>query len=230
MERQLQSQVRGDRAPESRFVVTVNEFFADKIARIQVIKKRQPVYLPGDPADYVYLLKTGRVKVSSFAQSGKEITLAILRPGDLFGIVEAFDGTPREAHAEALEDVVVGAIPREDFVRRIKEQPDLAMEFTRLLVFQLRKLQTRVQDLVFRGATGRLAHLLLDLSGATGSGGRSVLRIDARLTHQEMANVVGCARETVSTIMGQFREQGLIRINGQSITILNVDAVSRMVA
>lgn len=230
MERQLQSHVRGDRAPESRFVVTMNEWFAGNIARIQVIKKRQPVYLLGDPADYVYLLKTGRVKLASFAQSGKEVTLAILRPGDLFGMVEAFDGTPREAQAEALDEVVVGAIPREDFVRRIKEQPDLAMEFTRLLVFHLRKFQIRVQDLVFRGATGRLARLLLDLSGATCSGVRSGLRIEARLTHQEMANVVGCARETVSLILGQFRDRGLIRMHAGSITILNPDAVSQMVA
>jgi CRP-like cAMP-binding protein len=104
------------------------------------------------------------------------------------------------------------------------------MEFTRLLVFQLRKLQIRVQDLVFRGAAARLAHLLLDLGGATGSGGRSSIRIDAKLTHQEMANVVGCARETVSTILGQLRDQGLIKIDGRSIIVLNQCSLSRLVA
>jgi CRP/FNR family transcriptional regulator, cyclic AMP receptor protein len=229
MDTLLERHVRENEAAESRFidVSIMNEWFADDIARTHAIKKRQLLYLLGDPADYVYILKAGTVKTSTCDETGKEVTLAILKPGDFFGVVEAFDGTPHTAYAEALEDSMVAVIHQNDFVRRIREHPGLAFVFTRFLLRHFRTLESRVRDLVLRDAPSRLAHLLLDLGETTRFPCRNRLRVDIKLTHQEMANVVGCARETVSTILGHFREQGVIRTHGRSITILNREAVSR---
>jgi len=200
----------------------------DRITRMQEIKKKQPIYLPGDPANTVYLLKKGRVKIASSASSGKEVTFEILEAGEIFGELEVLEGSPRETLAEALDDALICAIRREDFDRYLREHPNLSVKLTKLIGLRLRKIQTRVEDLVFRDAPARVAHLLLELSKTEGAPDGSGIRLQAKLTHQEMANLIGCSRETVSTILGQFREQGLIRIDGRSIILLNLYRLSRL--
>ncbi len=202
----------------------------DRITRMQEIKRKQPIYLPGDPANTVYLLKKGRVKIVGSAPSGKEVTFEILEAGEIFGELEVLEESPRETQAEALDDALICAIRREDFDRYLHEHPNLSVRLTKLIGLRLRKIQTRVEDLVFRDAPARLAHLLLELSKTDGAPEGAGLRLHARLTHQEMANLIGCSRETVSTILGQFRDRGLIKIDGRSIIVLNPYGLSRLVS
>lgn len=202
----------------------------NRITRMQEIKKKQPIYLPGDPANTVYLLKKGRVKIASSSSSGKEVTFEILEAGEIFGLLETLDDSPRETLAEALDDALICAIRREDFDRYLREHPDMTVKLTKLIGLRLRKIQNRVEDLVFRDVPARLAHLLLELSKTDGSSDGPGIRLQAKLTHQEMANLIGCSRETVSTILGQFRDQRLIRIDGRSIIIMNPNGLSRLVS
>jgi CRP-like cAMP-binding protein len=196
---------------------------------MQEVKKRQPVYLAGDPATTVYLLKAGRVKISRTAPAGREITFDILDPGEIFGELEVLGGTPRDAHAEALDDALICAIRREDFERFLQMHQDLTIKLTKLIGLRLRKIQSRVENLVFRDVPARLAHLLLDLSKTHGVPDGPAIRIRAKLTHQEMANLIGCSRETVSTTLGQFRDQGLIRVDNRFLTILDRSGLDRLV-
>jgi CRP-like cAMP-binding protein len=200
----------------------------DRITKMQAVPRRQPIYLPGDPANTVYLLKKGRVKIASSDPSGKEVTFEILEAGEIFGELEALEDSPRETLAEALDDALICAIRREDFDRYLSEHPNLSVKLTKLIGFRLRKIQSRVEDLVFRDAPARLAHFLLELSKTEGVPDGPGIRIQAKLTHQEMANLVGCARETVTTVLGHFREQGLIRIDGRAILLLNPHGLSRL--
>lgn len=227
-----QESVHPNDASECRFTGLLKECFSNGDARILTIKKRRlmHIYAPGDSPDHIYLLRSGRVKVFNCAENGKEVILAFHRPGDLFGAVEAFDGGSREAFAEAMEDSMVAAMHRKDFLCSLAEQPYLALEFSHLLVRHLRSVQSRVRDLVLRNVSSRLAHLIVNLSEPNGLPDRHRPHVDPAPTHQEMANIVGCARETVSLILGEFREQGLIRTQGRSITILNRAAVSQMIA
>lgn len=202
----------------------------ERMTRMQEVKKRQPIYLPGDPSHTVYLLKKGRVKISNTAASGKEVTFEILEPGEIFGELEGLEGAPRETQAEALDDALICAIRREDFEHFLREHQDLTVKLTKLIGLRLRKIQNRVEDLVFRDVPARLAHLLLELSKTEGVPEEAGIRIRAKLTHQEMANLIGCSRETVSTTLGQFRDEGLIRIDKRSLTLLNVDGLSRLVS
>jgi len=201
----------------------------DRITRMQEVKKRQPIYLPGDPANTVYLLKKGRVKISSTAPSGKEVTFDILEPGEIFGELEVLEGSPRETLAETLDDALICAIRREDFDRYLRQHPDMTLKLTKLIGLRLRKIHNRVEDLVFRAVPARLAHLLQKLSKTDGVPDGAGIRLWVKLTHQEMANLIGCSRETVSTTLGQFREQGLIRMDGRSITVVNPNGLSRLV-
>jgi CRP/FNR family cyclic AMP-dependent transcriptional regulator len=202
----------------------------ERITRMQAVKKRQPLYLPGDPSSNVYLLKQGRVKLASTAVSGKEVTFEILEPGEIFGELEVLEGLPRETAAEALDDTLICVIRREDFDKYLEAHPNITVRLTKLIGLRLRRIQSRVEDLVFRDVPARLAHLLLELRKTDGVPDGTSIRLRVKLTHQEIANLIGCSRETVSTTLGQFREQGLIRMEGRLIAILNPDHLTRLVS
>ncbi|NJL17184.1 MAG: Crp/Fnr family transcriptional regulator [Nitrospira sp.] len=200
----------------------------ERITRMQEVKKRQPLYLPGDPSSNVYLLKKGRVKLANTGASGKEVTFEILEPGDIFGELEVLEGLPRETTAEALDDAMICVIRREDFDRYLANHPTVTVRLTKLIGFRLRKIQSRVEDLVFRDVPARLAHLLLELSKTDGVTDKQGIRLKAKLTHQEMGNLIGCSRETVSTTLGRFRDEGLLQLDGRTIIILNLDALAHL--
>jgi CRP-like cAMP-binding protein len=202
----------------------------ERITHMQEVKKRQPLYLPGDPSSNVYLLKRGRIKIANTALSGKEVTFAILESGEIFGELEVLEDKPRETAAEALDDTLLCVIRREDFERYLRTHPDLSAKLTKLIGLRLRKIQSRVEDLVFRDVPARLAHVLLELSKTDGIAEGSGIRIRVKLTHREFANLIGCSRETVSVTLGQFRDQALIRMDGRTIIVLKPDVLSQMVA
>jgi CRP-like cAMP-binding protein len=200
----------------------------ERITRMQEVKKRHPFYLPGDPSSNVYLLKQGRVKLANTGTSGKEITFEILEPGEIFGEMEVLEGSPRETAAEALDDTLICVIRREDFDRYLSAHPNVTVKLTKLIGLRLRKIQSRVEDLVFRDVPARLAHLLLELRKTDGVPEGAGTRLRVKLTHQEMANLIGCSRETVSTTLGLFRDQGLIGMEGRAITLLKPDSLLRL--
>ena len=139
-----------------------------RITRMVSYRKNEPVYLPGDPSDTVFLLKKGRVKVSRVNEEGREATLAILEAGEIFGEVEAIDGVPRQSIVEAMESVLVCEVQREDFNRYLYHYPDVGGKVIKLIGGRLRQIETRIGDLVFKSAPARLAHLLIDLSDTMG--------------------------------------------------------------
>jgi CRP/FNR family cyclic AMP-dependent transcriptional regulator len=200
----------------------------EKITRMEEVKKRQPLYLTGDSSSNVYLLKKGRVKIANTAPSGKEVTFDILEAGEVFGEIEGLEDTPRSTSAETLDDALICVIPRKDFDQYLSMHPTVMFKLTKLIGLRLRKIQSRVEDLVFRDVPARLAHLLSELSKTDGVPDKQGIRLKAKLTHQEMANLIGCSRETVSTTMGQFRDDGLIQMDGRTITIVNEKGLSRL--
>lgn len=202
----------------------------EKITRMEEVKKRQPLYLPGDPSSNVYLLKKGRVKIANSAPSGKEVTFDILEPGEVFGELEVLEDAPRSTSAETLDDTLICVIPRKDFDQYLAMHPNVTVKLTKLIGLRLRKIQSRVEDLVFRDVPARLAHLLVELSKSDGVKEGNGIRLKAKLTHQEMANLIGCSRETVSSTLGQFRDDGLVRLDGRTITIVDEKGLSRVFA
>jgi CRP-like cAMP-binding protein len=200
----------------------------EKITRMEEVKKRQPLYLTGDPSSNVYLLKKGRVKIANTAPSGKEVTFDILEPGEVFGELDVLEDAPRSTSAEALDDALICVIPRKDFDQYLAMHPTVMFKLTKLIGLRLKKIQSRVEDLVFRDVPARLAHLLSELGKTDGVADKQGIRLNVKLTHQEMANLIGCSRETVSTTMGQFRDDGLIQMDGRTITILSEKGLSKL--
>lgn len=122
----------------------------EKITRMEEVKKRQPLYLTGDPSSNVYLLKKGRVKIASTAPSGKEVTFDILEAGEIFGELDVLEDVPRSTSAETLDDALICVIPRKDFKQYLAMHPNMSVKLTKLIGLRLKKIQSRVEDLVFR--------------------------------------------------------------------------------
>ncbi len=101
---------------------------ANQISVMTELKKRTPVYLPGDPADKIYLIKRGVVKISTLTDEGKEIVLAFLHPGDVFGELAVVDASPRDHFAEIYEDALICIFARNEFLQFMKRYPDLAFQ------------------------------------------------------------------------------------------------------
>ncbi len=132
---------------------------ANQISVMTELKKRTPVYLPGDPADKIYLIKRGVVKISTLTEEGKEIVLAFLHPGDVFGELAVVDVSPRDHFAEIHEDALICMFARNDFLEFMNRYPDLAFRVTKLLGLRVRRLSNRVEHLFFKSAHARLASI-----------------------------------------------------------------------
>lgn len=182
---------------------------------------------PDEPPEMVYVIKEGRVKVSRYSPDGREQILALLEPGDVFGEL-ALVGTPEPVSVEAFEDTLVCGLHRDDFLTLIRARPELMLQVMKVLAERLRVAEEEIADLVFRDVPGRLASLLLRLAEAYGRSQRGGLRLTLRLTHQDMASMIGATRETVTATFSRFREDGLIAFDRRHIIIRDPDGLHRL--
>jgi len=196
------------------------ENLSDHVVQDQ-IKKKQPVYLQGDPSENLYFLKEGRVKISRLDESGKEITLTLLEPGEIFGELGLFDDSPRETTAVALEDSLICMMRRGDFEKMIADRSDLSFKLSKLMGLRLRQIENRIEELMFRDVPSRLARLILRLVDQHPREMRRGLRINIKLSQQELANLIGATREMTSSVLNSFKKSGLIDIEQKYIYIVN---------
>ncbi|MFQ5809002.1 MAG: Crp/Fnr family transcriptional regulator [Armatimonadota bacterium] len=179
------------------------------------------IYSPEDEAGSIYLLEEGKVKLSKVANDGKEITIAVLQGGDVFGELSMSDGETYEVFAEVLEDARVCIISRDDFSALVREKPEIAMMLIRSMSERLRRAESQIEDLVFRSVPARVAHLMMKLADEHGRVSRDGITIDLRLTHQDIANMVGATRETVTNVLNDLRNDNIIEIEQKRVRIVD---------
>jgi len=198
-----------------------------RVTRMASFRKKTPIFFPGDPSHQVYLLKEGRVKISRISEEGREVTLAMLAPGEIFGELEVIGETPRDTLAEALDDCQICVVSKEIFLSMVSRKPDFSFRLTKLIGFRLRKIESRVEDLVFRDVPARLAHLLIDLSLEHGRETPEGIALQIKMTHQDIANLIGSIRETVSAVLGDFKREGWIAFEGRKMTLRRPDLIKK---
>lgn len=182
---------------------------------------KQIVFAQGDLGDAIYLLKTGHIRIYRITEDGKEITLAILGPGDVFGELALFDETQRETFAETLDNAHICASAVADFNRLMSHRPQLGMMVAREIAHRRHQAETRIAGTAYGTVGGRIKFVLRNLAqqhGAKQSDGS--IRIDLRLSHQDLANIVGTARETCSVELGKLQHEGLLRIDEEHRFVL----------
>ncbi|HKA91239.1 MAG TPA: Crp/Fnr family transcriptional regulator [Haliangiales bacterium] len=191
---------------------------AEKV-ELREIRRRQVIYLPGDPGQAVFLVNGGRVKVSKVTRDGKELTLSYRVPGEIFGETCLIDGEPREEMAEAMENALVTEIERPVYDELLRTQPSLGYKMTKILAQRRREIEAKIENLVFKDVNSKLAELLLRFAEEYGVEDARGTLVALKITHQEMANLIGSTRETVSLTLAQFKKRGLIQSEGRKVII-----------
>ena len=187
----------------------------------ELIEVGRHIYEFGDPADKVYVLKSGRVKISRASDDGKELILYFVSPGEIFGELAITGGECMDNSAVALEDVFFCAIPRALFESFIQRHPEVSLRVVRVIGRRKERAEKRALDLITKDVRTRLAHTLAELSADFGERDRRGVKIDLPLTQSELAQIVGSTRETTSTIFNEFRRAGLVDSEGQTIWVLD---------
>lgn len=173
---------------------------------------------PDDPPDTVYLIKEGRVKLCRYSPNGRVQILALLERGDIFG-ERSLVSAQADVHCEAFEDTLICVLRRQDFEDLVRAKPDLALRVMRVLAERLRQAEEAIEDLAFRDVPGRLSAILVRLSEAYGEPHGEGRRLALRLTHQDLASMIGATRETVTGVLNRFRDEGLIAFDGRHIVV-----------
>jgi CRP-like cAMP-binding protein len=194
-------------------------------ARLNAYRARQVVYLPGDRATGVHFLGGGRVKVSKVTRDGKELTLAYRTAGDFFGEVCLVDSGPREEMVEAMEPCTTVEVEQKALDHLLGSQVAVSYPFVRTLIARRRDLETKVEQLIFKDVGSKLAELLLRLGTEHGIENRKGVVLGVKITHQEMANLIGSTRETVSLTLSQFKRKGYITTEGRKVILADTEGL-----
>lgn len=208
----------------------IEEEEVERLARQAVLRKYargETILSPGDPSERIYIIKRGRVKLSKYSPEGKEQILALLQSGDVFGAL-ALVGGQENVHVEAFEETVVCSLRLEDFFAIVRAHPEIVLRLLKLLARRLEIAEREVEELVFQDVPGRLASLLLRLAREYGEPAPGGVRISLRLTHQDLANMIGATRETVTSVLGRFRTQGLLAFDRRRIVVLNPEGLATL--
>lgn len=198
------------------------------VVSLEEVRRRRVIFLPGDPGAAVYFVNGGRVKISRVTRDGKELTLAYRGPGEIFGEICIVDGGPREEMAEAMENALITEVPREEFERLLDGHIGVGAKLARVLCARRRELENKVEDLVFKDVNAKLAELLLQLGEDYGVDDKRGTLVAVKITHQEMANLIGSTRETVSLTLSQFKKNGIIANEGRKIILKDREGLRAM--
>jgi CRP-like cAMP-binding protein len=193
-------------------------------------RRRQIIYFAQQKNDYVFLLLSGRVKLLRVGASGREVTLDIVSPGELFGEANMFNAnSPYGSSAEVLEDSIVYAMRRTSIIGALNNNMDAVREFAALEVEHRHAAEQRLSEFVFYDVPTRLGHLLAKLASFySRPGSKEPVLIKAKLTHQELANLVGSTRETTTLILNDFKRRKLIEFQGRKIIVLDTDSLVQL--
>lgn len=191
-------------------------------SRIQTFPRKGLVYLPSDRSDAVLLVISGRIRLYSVTPDGKESVLTLIDPGELFGELVLFGQTRREEFAEAMESSVVVMIPGEEIRRLMEVRPSLTIKLSRLMGLRRLWIERRLRSLLFRSNRDRLISLLLELAVKYGAPRSTGLWLSIRLSHQEMASMIGSTRESVTLLLGELQYERLLEVRRRQIFLTDL--------
>ena len=178
----------------------------------------------------VYVLCTGQVKLSCTSKDGRTLILKIAMPGDVLGLGAVISGSRYEVTAETIQPTEIKNIRREEFLAFLQKHGEASLHAAKALSEEYKAAFFDARRLALSGsAAGRLASVLLDWGRAAGCG-KPEMSFTMALTHEELANLVGSSRETVTRMLGRFKREKLIKIRGASVTILSPDGLEQLSA
>lgn len=191
--------------------------------QLKSYRKGLTVLNEGDHADSLCFLLEGRLKVITFTNSGREIGLSVIEPVSHFGEMALIDNQPRSASVVAASKSLIGVIPKSAALRWLLEEPTISLRLMRDLVQMLRNANHQLLLLGYQHAQTRIAALLLQTLQEQGRQGQ----VAAPLSQQDLANMTNTTRETVSRVLNQFVEGGILKRDGRRLSIADVERLKQ---
>jgi len=186
------------------------------------VEKSELVCLAGEPANILYFVVSGVIKLFSMSFEGKEQILNLVYPGQSFDDIAVFDGGVHPMSAQAITESVLYGIERNDLESLMSELPQFARNVIRVIASQTRRYISLVEDLSFKQVDSRLANILLEYGGDMAS---SCL---PQLTHRDIAAMAGTVREVIGKTLRDFAHKGIISLDGRRIVITDVETLRDM--
>ncbi|PYZ95201.1 cAMP-binding protein [Salipaludibacillus keqinensis] len=183
----------------------------DNMSEMKPIKKGTMILSPDRPIEALFLLKQGQVRLFRSNQHGKQFTVDVLVDGNIFGETSSLTLTDDQIYAEAMTDSYVCIISKNQFEDFIEKNPKIALKLIKILSSRLKELYSLSEKIALSDVKYRLLYLLLHLSEKTGKRKNEWQSINMKLTHQDLANMIGSTRETTSAAISQIKKEGFIK-------------------
>ena len=190
-----------------------------KFAADRRVRRGQTIFQRGDEGSSLMAVLRGRVRISSVSGDGKELTLNVINPGEIFGEIALLDGQPRSADAVAIEDSVLLVVDRRYFLPFLRHKEDLCLRLLAVLCSRLRRTSTALEEIALFDLPVRLARVLLKLAEDYGRPGSTGTRIDLKLSQRDLSNLVAASRESVNKLLRTWRENGTVELEDGFIVL-----------
>ena len=198
----------------------------DRLAEITAtkrVKDRDILFRKGDEGSQAYVILSGRLKITSAGEDGKETVLRIMDPGEVLGEIALLDGQPRSATVTALERTELLVIQRRDFLPFLERHPKTAIKLLETISGLVRSISSQLEDRVFLNLPNRLARKLIALADNYGKPHAEGTRIDLRISQGELGEMVGTSRESINKQLRAWTEEGIARHERGYLTILAME-------
>ena len=190
----------------------------------QTIEKGSFLFQEGTPSHKLYIIRSGKVRISKITPDGRELTLRLCSQGDLIGELTLFNSSQRSMqNGKVIESGEVAVIFQKNLEDMLSKNPALALEFMKWMSLQNQKAQTRFRDLVLNGKKGAIYSTLIRLANSFGERYKAGITLSITITNQELANFCGTSREVVNRFLSDLRKNQVISINKGIITINNLN-------
>lgn len=214
---QLLSRLAAHEMEELLSLATIEQFGADNV-----------IFHKGDPGDRLYAILSGRVSINTVSREGKEITLNILDPGEVFGEIAVLDGKRRTAGAVAKQPTKLVRIGRAEFLSFLERHPKFSLRVIEVLCERLRWTSDIIEDAVFLDIPRRLAKRLLILIERQGQPVEGGVKIDMKLSQEDLGHMVGATRESVNKGIRALIQSAVISHDGGYIIVHDIDFLERL--
>ena len=203
----------------------------DAIKFTGVYPKGSVLFVDGEQPRGIFILCSGRAKLTTSSSEGKTLIVKIAEPGEVLGASATILGRPYEVSAETIEPAQLNFIKREDFLRFLGSHAEACMHTAQQLSEKYQSAQREIRSLGLAQTTSeKLARLLLDWCTRNGEETPKGIRLKVLLTHEEIAQMLGTTRETVTRLLSDFKRRKVIEVKGSTILVINKEAMAAMVS
>ncbi len=200
-----------------------------KLSSERRVPRGGSIFQKGDEGTSMMAVLTGRVRVSSVSAEGKEVTLNVINPGEVFGELALLDGKPRSADCSAIEETLLLVLERRNFLPFLRHNSDFLLRLLVVLCEKLRQTSSALEELALFDLPARLARVLLKLAGEYGRQTNGGIRIEIKMSQRELSNLVASSRESVNKQLRIWRDDGAVELADGYIMLLRPEELRALV-